>query len=52
MYTGTLIDELFATVERAEVRAKEVCEPAELERWFVTAHHNNPRLEQNLQGVA
>ena len=52
MYTGNLIDELFATVERAETRAKEAGEPAELERWYTTVHQAQPRMEQNLLGVA
>jgi len=52
MYTGTLIDELFTTVERAEAHAKEIGEPAELERWYANAHEAAPRLEPNLLGVA
>jgi hypothetical protein len=52
MYTGTLIDELFATVERAETRVKQAGEPAELERWYSKVHQVQPRLEQNLLGVA
>jgi hypothetical protein len=56
MYTGNLIDELFATVERVEVRAethaKEAGERAELERWYTKAHQVQPRMEQNLLGVA
>jgi hypothetical protein len=52
MHTGNLIDELFATVERAEARAKEVGEPTELERWYMTVHQANQRMEQNLLGVA
>jgi hypothetical protein len=53
MYTGNLIDELFATVERAESRVKEAGEPTELERWYVTVHQpNSRRTEQNLLGVA
>ena len=66
MYTGSLIDELFATVQRAEARAEEHArlagEPAELERWYTQAHQAQahqaqapqlqPRIEQNLLGVA
>jgi hypothetical protein len=57
MYTGNLIDELFATVVRVEVsaesRVKEVGEPTELERWYMTVHQSNSRrTEQNLLGVA
>lgn len=56
MYTGNLIDELFATVQRVEARA-EACtrqagEPAELERWYTKVHQVQPRMEQNLLGVA
>jgi hypothetical protein len=56
MYTGNLIDELFATVVRVEVsaesRVKEAGEPAELERWYMTVHQSNARrTEQNLLGV-
>ena len=66
MYTGNLIDELFATVQRAEARAEEHArlagEPAELERWYTQAHRTQvhqtqvhqvqPRMQQNLLGVA
>jgi hypothetical protein len=36
MYTGTLIKDLMATVERAEqsVQQKRITEETELERWF------------------
>jgi hypothetical protein len=52
MYTGNLIDELFATVERAEVHAREQNTETELERWYVTAHPSNPHVQPDLQGVA
>ena len=57
MYSGNLIDELFATVVRVEVsassRVKEAGEPTELERWYMTVHQANPRrAEPNLLGVA
>ena len=61
MYTGNLIDELFATVESVEARVQEharslASEPAELERWYARLHQPEvqlqPRLEQNLLGVA
>ena len=52
MYTGTLIEDLFATVERAEARTRVSDETTELERWYATAHEPSPRAEQNLLGVA
>jgi hypothetical protein len=57
MYTGNLIDELFATVERAELRVMKPGETTELERWYMTAHQGNLRgaeqsLGTNLLGVA
>ena len=51
MYTGTLIDELMATVERAEQSTREREAVAEeVERWF--AQSDFARLEQTYQGVA
>jgi hypothetical protein len=52
MYTGNLIEELFATVERAEERIREPNTETELERWFATAHVSNSRVQSNLLGVA
>ena len=52
MYTGTLIDELFATVERVEAQARVADDTHELERWYSTLHQPAPRVEQNLLGVA
>jgi hypothetical protein len=51
MYTGTLIDELMATVERVETRARTERELKELERWF-EGQQVELRYEQNLLGVA
>jgi hypothetical protein len=50
MYKGTLIEDLFATVERAEARAQDR-ETAEIETWFATAQEDN-RYESDLPGVA
>ena len=51
MYTGTLIEELMATVERAEEQAREHQPTTEdVERWFTQS--NLVLLEQNYQGVA
>ena len=51
MYTGTLIDELMATVERVEMRARTERELKELERWFA-GQQAELHYEQNLLGVA
>jgi len=50
MYKGTLIDDLFATVERAEAKAQDH-EMAEIETWFATVEENTS-YESNLPGVA
>jgi hypothetical protein len=44
MYTGTLIKDLMATVERAEqsVQQKRITEETELERWF---EWQSPRID-------
>jgi hypothetical protein len=52
MYTGTLIEELISVVERAEEHVRELDPETELERWYTTAHSNNPRVQPNLAGVA
>ena len=51
MYTGTLIEELMRTVERAEERIREADPEPELEHWYAT---QNPtaRLGADLLGVA
>jgi hypothetical protein len=51
MYTGTLIDDLMATVERAEQHAKER-ELPELESWCAVARQEVSQLESVLLGVA
>ncbi len=50
MYTGTLIEDLMAAVERAEMKARE--EAAELERWYAGAACEMAAAETNLAGVA
>ena len=52
MYTGTLIDELMATVERAEqtTREREVI-ATEVDRWFAQSEFAR-FLEQTYEGVA
>jgi hypothetical protein len=51
MYTGTMIEELMKTVERAEAHVRETNQDAELERWY-SAHHQVTQLEADLLGVA
>ncbi len=50
MFTGTLIEDLIATVERAEARTKNV-EPAEIEPWFASVQ-KEMNYDSNLLGVA
>jgi hypothetical protein len=50
MYKGNLIEDLFATVERVELRAQDA-ETAEIETWFA-ATEENTGYESNLPGVA
>jgi hypothetical protein len=52
MYTGTLIEELMATVERAEQHAHEQAELAQLECWYAVAPYELSQVEPNLLGVA
>jgi hypothetical protein len=51
MYTGTLIDELMKTVEKAEAHARELSQDSELERWYAK-HHQPLQSEADLLGVA
>lgn len=51
MYTGTLIKELMAIVERTEVRVRDANKENELERWYA-AQHQIVRVEAQLVGVA
>jgi hypothetical protein len=51
MYSGMLIDELIAMVERTEARLRNTNEENELERWYASMH--TPALvEAELLGVA
>ena len=52
MYTGTLIEELFAAVERVESHAALRNEEMELEHWYEKLHPGVPRTDENLLGVA
>lgn len=51
MYTGTLIEELIAAVERAEEHARETAQSADLEGWYAAAH-SSARVQPDLLGVA
>ncbi|HMK22906.1 MAG TPA: hypothetical protein VK466_11275 [Terriglobales bacterium] len=51
MYSGMLINELIATVERVEARVRNTDEENELERWYASMH--TPALvAADLLGVA
>lgn len=52
MYTGTLIDELIAAVERVETTNRDQRETAELERLYLAEPCEISKLEQRLLGVA
>jgi hypothetical protein len=52
MYQGTLIDDLMATVERAERHAHQQTGSAELEHWYALAGRQLAPADQNLLGVA
>ena len=51
MYTGTLIRELMAMVERSEARVRDANPENELERWYAS-QHQGVRVEAELVGVA
>lgn len=51
MYTGTLIDELIATVERVEKRVSAEMQEAELEGLYLVEPYELAKCEQ-LVGVA
>ena len=51
MYSGMLIDELIATVERVEFRVRNADQDNELERWYASVHTSVP-VEADLAGVA
>jgi hypothetical protein len=48
-FTGTTIEELIATVERAEARAQ--ADVVELEAWYVSVHES-ANYDSNILGVA
>jgi len=50
MYTGTLIEDLIAAVERAEQHARESTPSADLEVWYAAPHLSEAQLD--LLGVA
>jgi hypothetical protein len=50
MFTGTLIDDLIATVERAEARTQELA-PIEIEPWILSTQEDSDS-EPKLLGVA
>lgn len=52
MYTGTLIDDLFKAVERAEYHAREEQENAELQQLLAEIPYGLLNLERNFLGVA
>jgi len=53
MHTGTLIDQLVATVERSEKRVMQVSSPEEKLAYFYTvAESQLAQFEANLAGVA
>lgn len=52
MYTGKLIDNLMAAVERAEVRAEEQAREKKLTYWYTVAQIELGQLDSNLAGVA
>src|ERR1700757_3849786 len=51
MYTGTLIEELIAAVERAEEHARQSAQAQSLESWYATAH-SHAEVQPDLLGVA
>ena len=52
MYTGKLIDELFAVVERAEIRTLAHSDVDELESWYTQSQPRAAATEPVLLGVA
>ncbi len=52
MYTGTLIDDLIATVERAEQHAHQEADSVEFDRWSAVAKQELGQAEPSLVGVA
>ena len=52
MFTGRLIDELMATVERAEQQTDPQGDSAELQGWCTVAPYELAAMDANLIGVA
>lgn len=53
MFTGTLIDDLMTTVERAEKRAfVERTQEEKLAYWYAVAQNELAQFESSLAGVA
>jgi hypothetical protein len=52
MYTGTMIEDLIAMVERAEVRAQKPLQTDELEYWYAASQRELTQLESGLMGAA
>jgi hypothetical protein len=52
MYTGTLIDDLMETVERAEASAHDRAREERLAFWYAMAQREMAQFESNLAGVA
>lgn len=51
MYTGTLIKELMAIVERSEARIRDANPENELEHWY-SSQHQSVHADADLVGVA
>ncbi len=52
MYTGNMVDELIAMVERAETRAEEQQQQDSLEYWYAVSQQEMTRCESTFAGVA
>ncbi len=51
MFTGTLIEDLIATVERAEAKTQDSA-PLEIEPWIASAQENADNIVWQESGVA
>jgi hypothetical protein len=51
MYTGTLIKDIMAIVERSEARIRDANPENELERWYAS-QHQSVHVGADLVGVA
>ena len=51
MYTGTLIKDIMAIVERSEARIRDANPENELERWYAS-QHQSVHVDADLVGVA